>query len=287
MPNIRIIYDNAADRANLSASSTAGSLAVSNLQNSIKGKVHRSVGLSVSYTLSWTTGETIGGVCLPATNLTGDATIRVRLYSDTAAAIQIADSGVQYACPGNTLDAWNWAEPLNSNATAYGQGNNANVFAYGDLSKVAVWFTEQYEVKACIIDIIDYAGNASGYIDCSRLVVGRYWEPIRNVQNGSLQFEQVDLSEHMRTDAGDLLSSRSILHDRLRCDLAYLEERDRAQFMLIAKHRGTSGHVLVSVFPDGNNILSQDYTIYGKFTNYSTAQQLYGFYSIPLEIEGW
>ena len=174
MSNLRIIYDNVADRAtSLTASTTAGSLLASNMQNDTKGIVHRSTGLTVVYTLTWTNLTTVGGVGLPATNLSADSTIRVQLYSDTACTTQLADSGTIYACPGNTLETWNWTLPL-----------NANAFAFGGLSKSSCWFTNHYAVRGCKITLTDTSANTAGYIDCSRLVVGPYWEPKQNVQNG-------------------------------------------------------------------------------------------------------
>lgn len=85
MPNLRIIYDNIADTATITATSTSGSLSTSNLKKDIKGLVHRSIGNSVTYTLVWASARTIGGVALPATNLSATATIEVRLYSNSAA----------------------------------------------------------------------------------------------------------------------------------------------------------------------------------------------------------
>lgn len=277
MPNLRIIYDNAADRAtSLTASTTAGSLVASNTQNNFKGKVHRSTGTQVVYTLTWTAGESIGGISLPASNLSPDSTIRVQLYSDTQATTQIADSGTIFACPGPTLELWNWAEPL-----------NANAFAYGGAVKSSVWFTNQVFAKACKITLTDTT-NPAGYIDCARIVCGSYWEPSQHVQNGQLNMETADLSEKQRTDAGDLIASRSVQHDKLRFDLSYLAEADRLQFTRIAKRAGTGNNILVQVFNDTeNSTLAQDATIYGKVTNFAATQQLYGYYSTPIEIEGW
>lgn len=278
MPNLRIIYDNAADRAtSLTASTTAGGLVASNMQTNIKGKPHRSTGLTVTYTLTWTAGEVIGGVGLPATNLSGDATIRVQLYSDTGCTTQIADSGTQPACTGADLDLWDWAQPL-----------NANAFSFGGASKTAIWFADQLTAYGCKITLVDTVSNTAGYIDCSRITCGKYWEPSTHVQNGSLNIEQADLSTRERNDAGDLIASRSIQHDKLRFDLAYLQEADRQAIMRIARKAGTSNNILVSVFNDTpNSVLAQDSTIYGKVVNFATTQQLYGFYSTPLEIEGW
>lgn len=279
MPNLRIIYDNAADRANsLTASSTSGQLVASNMLNENKGIVHRSTGTQVTYTMTWATPQAIGGVALPATNLSGTATIRIRLYSDTGCTAELADSGAGiYACPGQALELWDWQLPL-----------NANAFAFGGASKQTVWFTDQIgNVSGMKVELADTL-NTAGYIDCARIVCGPYWEPKHNVQNGSLNIEIADLQTQERTDSGDLLANRSILHDKIRFDMSYLEETDRQQFLRIARLAGKSRNILVTVFPDNtNSVLAQDTTVYGKITNFAQAQQFYGFYSMPLEIEGW
>jgi hypothetical protein len=247
------------------------------MQQDLKGLVHRSTGLSVVYNLTWSTSVTVGGVGLPATNLTGSATVRVQLYSDTAMTTQLADSGTLNACPGNTLELWNWNLPL-----------NANAFAFGGASKTTVWFDSHYTIRGCKITVTDTSANLSGYIDCSRIVVGSYWEPQQNVQNGSMNIELADLSTTERSDSGDLLATRSVKHDRLRFDLSYLQEVDRQQFMRIARLAGKSKNILITVFPDNiNSVIAQDTTIYGKITNFATTQQFYGFFNVPIEIEGW
>ena len=80
---IRILNNNAADRATLSASTTAGSLVVANLKTDYKSDVYRSTGTTATITATWTSNETIGVVVLPFCNLTATATIRVKLYTNT------------------------------------------------------------------------------------------------------------------------------------------------------------------------------------------------------------
>ena len=48
--NVRIIYDNAADRATITASSTAGVLVASNMQDDRKSVVWRSTSTSATIT---------------------------------------------------------------------------------------------------------------------------------------------------------------------------------------------------------------------------------------------
>ena len=276
MPNLRLIHDNAADRAtSLAASTTSGALVAAYMQNDFKGQAHRSTGTSVSYTLTWTAGETVGGVALPATNLSASATIRVRLYSDTGGSTLIADSGTVYACPGLNLGLWNWALPLNGNA-----------FAYGGASKSAVWFSSHYFARRCVIDLVD-TGNPAGYIDNARLVVGAYWEPAYNASYGA-QTSVVDRSTNSRNDAGDNLADRSTQHDTLALSLDFLGETDRARLMQIMRNAGTARNVFVSLLPaSASPVAEQDAMIYGKRANAAMSFDHYAVFSNKIDIEGW
>jgi hypothetical protein len=275
MPNLRIIHDNAADRATVTASTTAGDLVAASMLTEIKGEVHRSTGTGVTYTLAWADGESIGGVALPATNLTADATIQVRLYSDVECTALIADSGVGYACPGLNLGMWDWTVPL-----------NANAFAFGGLSKSAVWFDDHYFAKGCKIDLVD-AGNGAGYIDCSRIVAGAYWEPEYNASYG-LDANVVDTSTTARNDAGDLLADRGTQHDSLSFSLDHMREGGRARLMMIFRQCGTARNLFVSIFPGGaSSVAEQDHMIYGKRANSGVAHSFYAAFSNKITMEGW
>ncbi len=100
MPNLRLIYDNVASSATLTASTTAGTLAASNMLTDVKSAVHRSTGTSVTYTLDWTSDQSVGGIALPATNLTSAALMRVKLYSSTTG---LAGATVTGSTSGTTL----------------------------------------------------------------------------------------------------------------------------------------------------------------------------------------
>lgn len=82
MSNLRIIYDNAADRAALTASTTAGTLGVANLQNNRKGRPWRATGTTARLGATWAAPERIGGVFLPFCNLSPTATMRVRASNE-------------------------------------------------------------------------------------------------------------------------------------------------------------------------------------------------------------
>lgn len=82
MSNLRIIGDNAADRATLSASSTNGALVVTNLQSDKKSNVWQATTTSARLGATWTAPEAIQGVAAPFCNWSPTATWRKRLTSE-------------------------------------------------------------------------------------------------------------------------------------------------------------------------------------------------------------
>jgi hypothetical protein len=275
MPNLRLIYDNAADRATLTASSTAGALVASNLQTDLKGQIHRSTGTSVSYTLTWAAGEGISAAAIPACNLSASATIRVRLYSDAAGTVLLADSGTLFACPGAPLGEWDWSAPI-----------NANSFIFGGYSKTAVWFSSIHFARRCVIDLID-TDNPAGHIDAARLVAGVYWSPAHGAGHG-VQASVTDESVISRNDAGDLLADRGAQHETLSVPLPYITEADRARLMQIFRYVGTAQNFFFSLFAgDGMSLKEQDHMLFGKRSNGSINFDFFNAHSTKIEMEGW
>jgi hypothetical protein len=275
MPNLRMIYDNAADRAaTLTASTTSGGLVASNMQNNYKGSVHRSTGTSVTYTLTWSTNQTLGGLVLPCTNLSATATVRVRLYSDTAGTTLTYDTGAK------TVSG-------NNNITSLFATLNANTFAYGGLTKASVWFnTKNLGVRRSVIDVVDTA-NPVGYIDCSKIVLGDYWEPKHNFESG-ISKSIVDSSSVTRTDSGDLRVDRGTIHETFNFNFALLPESDVEQLENISRFVGTNKYILVSLVPEyDSNKIEEYYTIYGICSNTSVSQIMYKYYKSQLSIESW
>lgn len=82
MNNLRIIHDNAADRAVLDASTTAGALLVTNLLTNRKGAPWRATGTTARLGATWDDIERIGGVFLPFCNFSPTAAMRVRVSSE-------------------------------------------------------------------------------------------------------------------------------------------------------------------------------------------------------------
>lgn len=275
MPNLRIVSDNAADRAtSLVASSSAGTLAASNLQLAIKSRVWRATATSATLTVTWAVAEPVSCVALPFCNLSPAATIRVRGYSDTGGVTLVLDTGVVPACPAAAVTLRGWGA-MSSGANAYGYGGGAYA---------RVWFG-QVNVRRLVVDLAD-SGNAAGYIEASRLVVGAYWSPTYNADSGAALTLQ-DQSKHYRTDAGDLMTDIGTRNRKLSLNLLCMPSADRATFANILRAIGMANPLFFSLFPQNVDAeMERDHQIYGKVSQMSaiTLTQL-GAYSSQLEIE--
>ncbi len=275
MPNLRVIHDNAADRATIVASSTAGALGAANLQTDVKSQVHRSVGTSVSYTLTWGGFETVGGFALPAINLTASATVRGRAYDAASGGTLLADTGVVYACPGRVLSLWDWTQPL-----------NANAFAYGGASRTSKWFPAHVAAKRLQIDVSD-PGNPAGCIDCARVVAGAFWEATYNARYG-LEDDSPDTSKTSRAQSGDSVTDRGPQYDTLKLQLQYMPPADRARLRQIIRANGTSRPIFVSVVPGWDDtVLEQDLQLYGKRQQAGITFDFFEAHSTTITMEGW
>lgn len=273
MPNLRIIYDNRADAATITASTTSGTLVAANMQTDYKGQCHRSTGTSVSYTLTWASDQTVQGIALPCTNLTSTATWRIRLYNSSD--VVIADSTSITAVTGLNLNLNGWTT------------RNVNSFFYGGASKSTYWFASSYNtVRKCVIDLVD-TSNPAGYIDCSRVVVGEYWSPQYNVDKG-MTIDVVDNSAVERRDSGDFAVDRKFLNDTISFSFGLMTDSDRNELLKIIKLAGVTKNILVSVLPGSSSQKAeQDFTLYGKRNNSGFTYLVESFYSHQMTLESW
>lgn len=270
MSYLRLIHDNAADRATIVASSTTGALGVQYLKTDRKGEVHRSVGTSVAYDLTWLTPQTIGGVALPAVNLTNMGEIRATAFNG---ADLLGDTGWTWAAPGLDTSDWDWEGELNGNA-----------FPPGFLAKTAVWFREQLPVTRLVIELRDTYIQA-GYIDCARIVAGRYWQPTFNAEKGA-QNNVVESFVTARSDAGDEVVDRGTQHDTMQLNLSVLLPQERAFMQRLMRTNGSARRIFISaVEGSGDTQLKQDWLIYGRP---QIAPISFGdVHSTQMTIEGW
>lgn len=299
--NLRIIYNNLVDTATsvVTSSTASPTTATANLLKDGKSSIWRSATSSTTAVKAnilvdfGTTSNIVGGVVLPFCNLTSTATIRVRLFTGTLPTLAgtvdnptinytvgagnttvVHDTGNVNACPYQPLGLWAWGSlPLGVNAYAYGGGTYARV-----------WFP-QLACTSLAVEIIDT--NPSKYVEATRLIVGNYWSPTYNTSYG-LSTGVKDLSEHTRTEAGDLVTNRGVRYNTMNFDLNWLTPSDRLSFSQIVKGNGLPKPLFISLFPDNpqDYAKEQSHQIYGKLSQIgAVTHPIYEMYSTQVEIE--
>jgi hypothetical protein len=273
--NLRIVYDNAGDRASIAASSTAGALVASNLQNDIKSQIWRSVGTTATLTLTWPNGsEMVGVVTLPFNNFTSTATIQVQGYTNIGDSTPLFDTGAQYACPSSLGDFVWGSLPLGVNAYSFGGGSYATI-----------WFPIA-TVRKLVVTLVD-ASNTDGYLEAARLVTGSYWEPTYSAQYGA-EMSANDTSKHERSDSGDLHTDRGPQYRSLTVDIQYMPTTDRNQMWRIALGNGMGYPVYFSLTPENSDDTTgeQIFQLYGKLSKSSSIKyQFYNQFNSTIELE--
>lgn len=268
--NLRIIYDNLADSATLTASSAASGLPVTNLQREQKGYVWRSTTTAAQIiTATWTTDQTLSGVALPFCNLTNSATINVKLYNATNTLL---------------LDTGNISAGTYTPTDLGSISTGVNAYSYGGGTYARAWFAQTTLVRKLEVIVTD--NNPAGYLELSRLVCGNAWSPVYNTNFG-LSIGYTDTSEQSRTEAGNLVTANGSVHKTLNFDLQWLTDTDRTKMLSILRGNGIRKSIFVSVFPDDTDITKeQQFQIYGKISNLTQiTHPLYTIYSTSLDIQ--
>jgi hypothetical protein len=256
MANLRVVHDNAALTATLTASSTAGGLVAANLQSYQKSIPWRSVGTSATLTLAWTTTKAIACVVLPFSSLSSTATFRVRCYTNVGDSVAVLDTGTPKLAAAGFTDT-----PQGVNSFAYGGGS------YG-----CIWFNPT-SCKQVVLDIVD-TGNPLGYIEASAIVAGNYWTTAENAEYGATM-EYADTTNNTRSDSGDLQSDRGTLHKVMSFSMDFMSPTERNSFLSIMK-RGTNTPIYVSLIPLADDpVEEQMHQVYGRFS--SVARMSYTF----------
>jgi len=204
-------------------------------------------------------------------NFSPTATIRVRLYSDTAGTTLVLDTGTVLACPAAAISLRGWTAAQSASAYAYGGGAFARI-----------WFP-QTSFQKFVIDIVD-TSNLQGYIEAARLIVGNYWSPTYNTP--TLTATNVDLATHYRTDAGDLMTDAGTIHKKVPIETEYMPASDRTALANIL--RGSRSYpIFLSVFPGNSDLeLERDHTVYGKrMSDSDVAVQMSITYGTKIEVE--
>ena len=271
---LRVVYNNAANRGTVTASSTAGTLVVANLLTDSKADTWRATGTSATITTIYTTSELVSMVALPFCNLTSSATFRVKCYTNSGDVSPVLDTGVVLAAAPTPLGMWDWGNiPM-----------GVNSYSYGGASYGVIWFATQ-SVKKVELIIAD-STNPSGYIEASRLVMGAYWSP-ENDAELSPQWIPVEDSTHERSDSGDLRTDIGTLNKKLQITLPVMTAADRNTMMNILRGNGMSRPIYLSLFPqDSDSSNEQAFQVYGKLAQQTgVTLSNWNLYNTTIEIE--
>jgi len=272
-----ILYNNLADTATISVNPTPSLGSAANLQNNRKSSICRTSGLT-TYTLIWSQPQEINAVALPATNLLSFSTIVVDFYADISSTTPfhtISDYAVLTRSP---LLPGNIIQP------------DYRYFSLGGAAKTIVYSenidTTTQKTQKLIITLTN-TNFTGGQIDCSRIVCGKYWQPIRQASNG-ITISTQDNSEVSTTRSGDNYINTTYIKESMNFELRYIDDIDRQRLLEIFRSWGTSSYVYVSVFPDNQNPeLTQTYSIYGRNSDMNIQYDLYSIYTTNLSLESW
>jgi hypothetical protein len=289
MPNLRLLYSNAADSAStLTADTTSGSLVAANLLTDVKTEVHRSTATTLRITAKFANGlKVFNMAALAFTNLTSTATMRSRVYSlltDVADVSTAAvDSGTAPCCAYAPLGNFTFGvDPLGMNG--YPASLGVNQFPYGGFSYGRSYFTATAG-RQLVIDITD-SDNPAGYIECGRLIAGWYWEPSLGA-GGAAKVVPSSNTAHRRTDAGDLKTELRPRSRSVPFDMSVITDAsERMRVWKLLRENGMTSPVFFSMYPaNADPVLEQANQVWGKLSDSALANPSYGIFAASLEVQ--
>lgn len=269
---MRVISDNAADRASLSTTSPMlAGMDLTNLQTDVKTKFCKTTTAAngvLNITASWTVPEIIGGVVLAFTTCSANTTMRIVAYANAADTTPIYDvtKGVVKANYGNHYST------VNSNNLATTGGFYASH-----------WLDSRQTVGKLVITVTDSAGGA---VQAGKLIIGDYWQPaIVDMQGTSMSF--VDMSEQFRTESGDMYVNVKPQYRKQTISMPSLDKTDRAKMWQLLWRNGMAKPLYISVYPDSaNGDLEQVHQIFGRLaTNPSMTTPYFSYMAATIDIE--
>lgn len=252
--NIRIIHDNAGDDATLSADAEVATLPVTHLQDPTRARVWQTPDGTTAATISGDLPEltVLSALALWRHNFSSQATWRLRVWDGAGqSGTQLYDSGTVDALPPVALGDMEWGvTPL-----------GASAFAGWALAYSVLWFAP-VTGRSFQLDLDD-PGSSDGYLEASRLFLGRYLQPSVNLSWGHGLLWDEDTRQE-RTDGGTLRSEAGIVYRRLTIALEALQGQDRSKFQDLQRTVGLRRDLFVSVYPERGGTLERDYGFAAK-----------------------
>lgn len=262
MSNLRILYKNIFDSysvISMAAGSQAIGFGLSNMKDDTKSKTFRSTNLTnPKIRATWASAQEISGVALAFTNLIAGSTFQITLYDDPAAGTLLHDTG---AIPVT----YNYDPPVGFDSIGSAS------FAYGGGAHVSAFFNSVSGVERMEIELTS-AGNPDGYIEISRIIAGKFWEPNENADYGA-KTDFIDTTTGMRTSAGDLITDRGTITRAMEFSTQAMDSQDKSALNNLFRSIGKSQPLFISLVP-GN----------GPITEEQLSQQIYGKFDMDLSV---
>lgn len=271
MPNLRIIADDAALRATITASTTQPGLSVASLLTDEPMEVHRMIGTSGSYFLSFAQPELIGGVHRPWSNDSPTSMQRVRGYSDAALTQELFDTDWHFCCPAPATEIRGWTPAQAASAYRFGGGAHARTW----LANTPAQYLR--------VDVNDPA-NLQGYLESGRIVVGAWWSPEETADYGATLSQGTD-SKPMRNGAGTRRQIIGPKYDKQSFSLSHLAADDRAALKSIIRANADAPFIF-SLYPDDDDAeLERDHQGYFYASPSVLTAAGFGRYETSLDLE--
>lgn len=255
-PNLRIIPDNLADTATLTASpAVAATLPVTNLQLSLRSRVMRTTStVDQQIKGTWASAQMLSGAVIWRHNLTSAGTWKLELFSDAAWTTKVYDSGDVVSWPAKAWGEFIWGvDPL-----------GANVFTGWGKAFSAMWFSPT-AAQSFRITFKD-ATNSAGYLEVGRLFLGLHLEPLYNMSYDHA-LEWVDDSKQERTDGTSLHTDAVEQYRRFKFRLDWLTDSERPKWLEAFRVAGKTKDIFISAYPTQGGMKERDYSFSARITS--------------------
>lgn len=233
----KLIRDNAASRATITVTPIANGMSAAAMLNDVYAHVCRAQGTNMTITMIWPSAEIIGGVHPVRCNLSPTATNRIIGSSGVDRSGDVLDTGVKLACP--------W--PARELGGLWTPATSASAYAYGGGSHARAWFPN-VAVRRLDIELVDVA-NLQGYIEVSKIFLGKSWSPAMNVDYNS-SLTPGSTSTPFRDGSGGRRSTPGTKNSRLSVAFSHMGEADRATLIDLSVGNGTQVPLVFSQYPN-------------------------------------
>lgn len=274
--NILFMFDNAADRATISATSEVASLPASNLLDAQRSQVWRSTsGADQSIDITLAAGEVtpIGAVALVDHNLTPGGSIRLQGWSDAiAGSAQTVDVTVEP-----------WAAFYGYGVGQYGVGGYGGTPNQGTRTLLRpIVFIPLPDFSQDRYWRITLSDSSLSYHQAGRIYLGGVWQPKVNISRG-WTLRREGRTRKIETRGGQAYGNKSAGRVSIECRLDWLSPADRDELYLNYLRVEDHTPFIVCVRPAGG--IEQIYTtIYGQFEAFKYDENLPGNARSPMKI---